>query len=130
MSSVGDVGDRSKTILIVEDSDDLRELFVDTLRFSGFRVLEARDGVDALRIIENRPPDLVVLDLGLPTLDGLSVRDEILSHLNTRDIPIVVVTGSAQQFADKLRGDCVLQKPVAPAQLVATIRNCLRQTSR
>ena len=114
-----------KTILVVEDNDDLRQIFADSLKFSGFSVREASDGLEALHVIENTPPDLVVLDLVLPTLDGLSVRDEILAHVETRRIPIVIVTGSAEEFSHKLRGDCVLRKPVAPDTLVATVRNCL-----
>lgn len=115
----------SKTILIVEDDGDLRHMFADALKFSGFSVQEAANGLEALRMIEDDPPDLVVLDVVLPVLDGLSVRDEILAHARTRDIPIVVVTGSVDEPGKKLRADCVLRKPVAPDTLVATVRKCL-----
>jgi CheY-like chemotaxis protein len=107
-----------KTILLVEDDDDLRQMFADALRFAGFKVQQASDGLEALRILENGSPDLIVLDLVLPGVDGLSVRDEILAHIETRDIPIVIVTGSAETFAHRLRGDCVLRKPVLPDKLV------------
>ena len=114
-----------KTILLVEDDDDLRQMFADALRFAGFNVRQAPDGLHALRILETESPDLIVLDLVLPGVDGLSVRDEILAHLETRHIPIVIVTGSADTFADRLRGDCVLRKPVMPDKLVETVRKCL-----
>ena len=114
-----------KTVLIVEDDFDLRHIFADTLSLAGFRVLEAVDGVAALQIIENNPPHLVILDLTLPMLDGLSVRAEMASHGNTRDIPVVVVTGRSGDLDQKLRDDCVLRKPVTPERLVATVRECL-----
>lgn len=118
-----------KTVLIVEDDRDLRRVFGHALMFAGFRVSYAVDGVEALRIIESDSPDLVVLDLGLPTLDGLSVHDEIMAGLETRTIAVVVVTGSAQDFSQRLRDTCVLRKPVTPGQLVTTVRRCLVRTS-
>lgn len=114
-----------KTVLIVEDDRDLRRIFGHALMFAGFRVQYAADGVDALRIIESHPPHLVVLDLGLPTLDGLSVHDEIMAGQETRTIPVVVVTGSAHDFSQRLPDTCVLRKPVTPRQLVTTVRQCL-----
>ena len=114
------------SILIVEDDDDLREVFAKSLTLAGFRVREATDGPEALRAIESQPTDLVVLDIGLRTLDGLSVRDEILAHAETRDIPIVIVTADADRYAHRLRNDCVLRKPVTPDHLIATVRECLK----
>ena len=114
------------TILIVEDDDDLREVFARALSLAGFRVREAADGPAALRLIESYPPDLVLLDIGLPTLDGLSVRDEILAHAETRDMPIVIVTAGADRHAHRLRDDCVLRKPVTTDRLIATVRDCLK----
>lgn len=126
MALDGRVTVEARTILLVEDDDDLRHMFADALRFAGFTVVEARDGLAALHVLENDHPDLIVLDLVLPGVDGLSVRDEILAHTETRDIPIVIVTGSAETFGPRLRGDCVLQKPVLPDRLVQTVRKCLQ----
>jgi CheY-like chemotaxis protein len=114
-----------KTVLIVEDDLELRSLFVITLKAGGFDAREASDGVDALRMIEIAVPDLVVLDLGLPTLDGLSVHDEIVAHAETRDLPIVVVTGSQQDLRERLEAACVLRKPVMLDHLLHTVRQCL-----
>ena len=116
----------AKTILLVEDNDDLRQMFADALRFAGFVVVQASDGLQALRILENDRPDLLVLDIVLPSVDGLSIRDEILAHTDTKDIPIVIVTGSAETFSHRLRNDCVLRKPVLPDQLVKTVRACMK----
>ena len=116
----------AKTILLVEDNDDLRQMFADALRFAGFVVVQASDGLQALRILENERPDLLVLDILLPSVDGLSIRDEILAHTDTKDIPIVIVTGSADTYSHRLRNDCVLRKPVMPDQLVKTVRACMK----
>ena len=85
---------RSKRILIVEDDADVRRLFRTALAMAGYDVEEAGDGVDALRLIENRAPDLIVLDLVLRSLDGISVQQELAAQSFTRHIPIVIVTGS------------------------------------
>lgn len=113
-----------KTILIVEDDQELRRLFRTSLLLEGFDVVEAGDGLEALTRIDREPPDLVVLDLVLPTLNGVTVRQEIAAHVLTRAIPIVVVTGSAMNI-DNLDVDCVLHKPIAPDALVAAVKRCL-----
>ena len=124
MSSPTPQRPRPQTVLIVEDNPDLRRIFADALFWAGFRVEQADDGVTALHMIENHPPDVLVLDIGLPALDGLSVRDAVAANTETGDIPVVIVTGT--EFMWKLRsGDRVLQKPVTPDRLVATIRECL-----
>ena len=113
-----------KAVLIVEDDPDLRRIFADALFWAGFRVEQAHDGVTARHMIERDPPDVVVLDIELPTLDGLSVRDELAANSDTSHIPVVIVTGA--QFTWKLRSDDrVLQKPVTLDRLVATVRECL-----
>lgn len=113
-----------KRILIVEDDADLRRLFRTTLAIEGFEVEETGTGLDALRSIENRAPDLVVLDLMLPGLDGISVSQDIAGRALTNQIPVVVVTGSAIP-ASALRVACLLRKPVDPDELVRVVRQCL-----
>jgi CheY-like chemotaxis protein len=113
------------TILIVEDDADLRQLFRITLALEGYRVLEARDGVQALHFLESDPPDLVILDLGLPRVSGYLVRQEIAASARTRDIPVVVVTGMIAP-AEQLKVASLLRKPVSPEQLVDTVAECLR----
>ena len=110
-------------MLVVEDDDDLRRIFRDSLRFAGYDVTEAGDGTDALRMIESSPPDLIVLDIKLPTLDGIAVRDEIAAHANTRHILVVMVTGEDIPV-QHLKAARVLRKPIAPETLVAVVRNC------
>ena len=111
-------------LLVVEDNTDLRRLFRTTLSMAGYHVDEAGDGLEALRMIENRTPDLVVLDLTLHTLDGLSVQQELAAGAITSNIPIVIVTGSNLDV-DGANVACVLRKPVAPDKLVRTVKQCL-----
>jgi DNA-binding response OmpR family regulator len=115
---------RRNAVLVVEDNDDLRHLFRDRLKSAGFVVHEASDGMRALRLIEDAPPDLVVLDIGLPMLDGISVRDELAAHVETRDIPIVIVTGTVDDVG-RIKAARVLRKPVDLDELVAAVRALL-----
>ena len=115
---------RLQRILIVEDDADLRRFFRTTLAMAGYDVEEAGDGIDALQLIENRPPDLVVLDLMLRTLDGVSVQQELAARSFTCRIPIVIVTGSSIDPTG-MNIACVLRKPVMPDDLVQTVRQCL-----
>lgn len=118
-------GDR--TILLVEDDTDLRRMFRTVLAFSGFRVLEAGDAIHALNLIEAEAIDLVILDLGLPTISGQVIHDEIASLPETKRIPVLVVT--AQPGPHKgLDEDCVLQKPILPEQLLDAVHGCLKST--
>ena len=115
---------RRTTILIVEDDQALRQMYRAALAFAGFDTREVGDGLDALRHIDADPPDAVLLDLGLPLIDGITVRQDIAAHAVTRHIPVVVVTGSADDL-DWLDVACVLRKPVTPDKLVEAVRKCL-----
>ena len=115
---------RSATVLIVEDDPALRRMYRTTLALAGFDVLEADDGLAALHLLDYRPPDVVVLDLMLPTMSGLVVQQEIAAHAHTRNIPIVVVTGSDLSL-DHLDIPCVLRKPVTPEALIDAVKSCL-----
>ena len=111
-------------MLIVEDDPALRRMYRTALTLAGYEIVEADDGLPALHFFENRAPDLVVLDLMLPTMSGLIVQQEIAAHAHTRNIPIVIVTGSALSL-DHLDVPCVLRKPVSPEDLVEAVRKCL-----
>jgi CheY-like chemotaxis protein len=117
-----------RTILIVEDDEDLRRLFRTTLALAGFDVIEAGDGLEALNRIDSGLPDLVVLDLMLPGVSGLVVQQELAAQAMTRRIPIVVITGSAIDPSN-LEVACLLRKPVTPDQLVTTVQKCLAEAS-
>ena len=112
-----------KVILLVEDDAPLRSVYRTALRVAGFYVNEAGNGLDALRALEADPPDLVVLDLGLPLVSGYAVRAELAAQNHTRDIPVVVVTGSEPDAP--LDVPCLLRKPIAPEELVDAVNKCL-----
>ncbi|MCA1563680.1 MAG: response regulator [Acidobacteria bacterium] len=113
-----------QTVLIVEDDTDLRKFYRHVLSIAGFDVQEARGGFEALRNLDLNPPDIVVLDLMLPDVDGFVVMQELAAHAHTRSIPLVVVTGSAEDL-DHLEVACLLKKPVSPEDLVNVVRKCL-----
>jgi CheY-like chemotaxis protein len=113
-----------QTILVVEDDEDLRRLFRTALSLAGYDVVEAGDGLEALRRIDHTPPDLVVLDLVLPVLSGIVVQQEIAAHALTRQVPIVVITGSGIDPAG-VKVECFLRKPISPDQLLEAVRSCL-----
>jgi DNA-binding response OmpR family regulator len=111
-------------VLIVEDDAELRRMFRTALALAGYDVHEAGDGYHALAFVEQHTPDLIVLDLGLPRLDGLSVQAEIAAHARTHSIPIVIVTGQPIDL-DHVSVACVLRKPVRPTELIDTVKRCL-----
>ena len=115
---------RKQTILVVEDDQDLRRLFRTALTLAGYEVQEAGDGLEALHKIDHTPPDLVVLDVVLPRMSGLVVQQEIAAHVLTRQIPVVIITGSAIELGET-GATCLLRKPISPDQLVDTVRKCL-----
>jgi DNA-binding response OmpR family regulator len=116
------------SILIVEDDAELRRVWRLALQLEGYEVEEAGDGISALRRLDNHPPDLVVLDLGLPALGGLSVQQEIAAQALTRSIAVVIVTGSDEDLSH-VDVRCVLRKPIGPDKLVATVRGCMKSAA-
>jgi CheY-like chemotaxis protein len=93
---------------------------------SGYTVVAFEDGIDALRHIETDAPDLVILDIELPRLSGRDVQQELAAHATTRNIPIVVVTGSETAALDPRAFFCILRKPVAEDRLVAVVEHCMK----
>ena len=109
-----------KTVLIVEADAHLRRQLSLFLRLVGFQTLEARGALEALGLLERNPVDAIVLDLTLPGLDGLRVKEEIGVHPRTRDLPVVILTDSQEPPKD-VRPACVLKKPVTPWMVVARL---------
>ena len=114
---------------MVEDDAGLRELYRSALRGAGYAVIAVEDGLDALRRVEQDRPDAVVLDLALPRLDGRDVHRELKAGRGTRDIPIVVVSGTDATDLDPAEFACVLQKPVGAGALISAVRGCFGRTS-
>src|SRR3954451_17204993 len=114
---------RAQRILVVEDNADLRRMFRTALVMEGFEVKEVSDGYDALRVLEQNAAELVVLDLRLPLIDGLTVLREMQGR---RKVPVVIVTGSNEDVS-RFDVACVLRKPITPDKLIAEVRRCLGQ---
>jgi DNA-binding response OmpR family regulator len=120
-------------ILVVEDEPDLLDLVVYNLRKEGFRPLRAETGERALELARDERPDLVLLDLMMPGLDGLEVCRRLRSSDDTKDIPIVMVTARAEE-GDAIVGlsvgaDDYVKKPFGVRELVARVRAVLRRTT-
>jgi len=100
-------------VLVIEDDGPLRELYRQELVHAGYLVTAVADGVDALkRIDEGLVPDVVLLDLALPTVSGLDVHRELKTHANTRNVPVIVVTGTDTRELDAADFAFVFRKPV------------------
>ena len=118
-----------KTILVVDDEPQIVRLVRDYLEHGGFKVVTAADGSSALRTVSTVRPDLVILDLGLPGVDGLDVTRSLRRN---GEIPIIMLTARADE-SDKLVGlelgaDDYVTKPFSPKELVARVRSVLRRT--
>jgi two-component system alkaline phosphatase synthesis response regulator PhoP len=116
------------TILVVDDEPQIVRLVRDHLEAAGFSVLEAGDGRGAVRVAATGHPDLIVLDLGLPGLDGLDVTRSLRKD---NAVPIIMLTARSDE-SDKLVGlelgaDDYITKPFSPKELVARIRAVLRR---
>jgi two-component system alkaline phosphatase synthesis response regulator PhoP len=117
-----------KKVLVVEDELKIARLVRDYLHQAGFAVLEAADGATALSVARSERPDMVVLDLGLPGMDGLDVTRRLRE---TSSVPIVMLTARSEE-SDRIVGlelgaDDYIVKPFSPKELVARIRAVLRR---
>jgi two-component system phosphate regulon response regulator PhoB len=118
-------------ILIVEDEAALQKLLAYNLEAAGFEVAQAFDGEEALTLLAERTPDLIVLDWMIPQLSGLELLRRIRRRPEHAHIPVVMLTARTEE-ADRLRGlelgaDDYVTKPFSPAELVARIRAVLRR---
>ena len=112
-------------ILIVEDDLTLRRAYRAALTGAGYQGDEAADGFQAMQSLDASRPDLIVLDLSLPIISGYELRREIASRAHTRDIPIVVVTGTTEPLDELDPVACVLRKPGLMEDVVHAVNECL-----
>src|SRR6202040_437207 len=120
----------SKRILVVEDTENNRRILNDLLTKAGFDVIEAIDGETGVAMAAERRPDLLLMDIELPIIDGYEATRRIKSNPDLRHIPIIAVTSYALSGdEDKARAagcDDFVPKPYSPRQLLAKIRELLR----
>jgi len=122
----------AREVLVVEDEPDIRRLVVLHLERDGFRCRTATSGADALREVKTAVPDLVVLDLMLPGLDGLEVCRRLRRDSSTSSVPIIMLTAKSDEV-DRVVGlevgaDDYVGKPFSPKELVARVRAVLRRS--
>ena len=121
-------------ILVVEDDRDIAELVERYLQKAGFSIELLSSGRDALKAIADRTPDLLILDLMLPHVDGLEICRSVRSDPRTAAIPIIMLTARAEE-SERIVGleigaDDYVAKPFSPNELVARVRALLRRTQR
>jgi CheY-like chemotaxis protein len=126
-----DIGDVVKPrVLVIEDSASVRRLIEVCLRVLDVDVAAAADGVQGLDIARATLPDVIVLDIGLPGMDGWQVLEEIRSHPSTRQLPVVVLTAHAEEEsrrrADEGGADAFITKPFQPNDFRETVLDLLR----
>jgi CheY-like chemotaxis protein len=121
---------RKKKILVVDDDRTMKEMLSVLLTHSGYEVIDASYALPALFRATRNAPDLIVADLDMPVMNGLELIDQFKGHADTRDIPIVVVTGSLSDESRKeaLEAGCAayMTKPIVVPEFLAQIEKVLK----
>ena len=119
-----------KKILAVDDERHIVRLVQVNLERAGYEVVTAFDGKEALEKVASEQPDLVVLDVMMPYMDGFEVLQNLRKNPSTRDLPVIMLTAKAQD-ADVFRGwqsgvDCYLTKPFTPIELISFVKRIVK----
>ncbi|MCB1185925.1 response regulator transcription factor [bacterium] len=122
---------RQYRIAVVEDENNILEVISYNLRREGYRVLEARDGVEGIDMIRREKPDLALLDIMLPGMDGIQICQNLKTDVSLRHIPVLMVTARSEE-SDVVLGlgigaDDYIVKPFSPRELVARVKASLRR---
>ena len=127
--SAGSAKRERPLVLVVEDYQDAREMYAAYLQFSGFDVVEAANGLEAIEKTTELQPDIVLMDLALPRMDGWEATRRLKNDARTKHIPIVALTGHAlaghAEGAREAGCDAFVTKPCLPDALVAEIKRLL-----
>ena len=120
----------SRHILVVEDQEDSRQILRDLLGNAGYELTEAENGEEAIAAVAQRRPDLILMDIQMPVLDGYEATRRIKADPALKDVPIIVVTSYALSGGDEAKAraagcDDFVAKPFSPRQLLARIRKLL-----
>lgn len=117
---------KGQTLLLVEDNEDNRIIYCTVLRHHGYDVIEAQDGVQAVELARSAQPDLILMDISIPRMDGWEATRILRGDPRTRDIPIIALTAHAladdRERASELGFSSYLAKPIEPRFVVAEIR--------
>ncbi|MCS6809348.1 MAG: response regulator transcription factor [Bacteroidota bacterium] len=120
-----------KTVLIVDDEEDILELLAYNLRKEGFDVIKASNGKEAIHTAIAHTPDVIVLDIMMPEMDGFETCKAIRAHPSTRSIPVIFLTAKSGEIDEilglELGADDFIQKPISPRLLVSRIKARIRR---
>lgn len=118
-----------QTILVAEDEFDIRELIKFSLEFSGFTVITAPNGAEAVELANTTIPDLIILDVRMPVMTGFEACKQIKSNENTRHIPVIFLSAKGQEteieHGSTLGADAYILKPFAPDELSEQVKSLL-----
>jgi CheY-like chemotaxis protein len=115
------------TILIVEDNLDARNALSELLQLNGFLILQARSGAEAFEILESHQPDVVLADIDMPHIDGLTMCFQIRQNPLTSEIPLILISGRLPIYQPEFVFDLV-QKPVLVQELLTSLKSALRNS--
>jgi len=123
-----------QTALIVDDEQDIRDLLSFNLAKEGWQILEAEDGLTGLRMAKDRRPDVILLDLMLPGMDGLTVFRNLQDNNQTANIPVLMMTAQYKTQEDVIKGlslgaDDYVEKPFEVKELVLRVRNVVKRAA-
>jgi twitching motility two-component system response regulator PilH len=122
-----------RTVLVVDDSNTVREMIAELLGKLGITVVEASDGAEAKQKIESNPPDLVVMDIVMPNMNGYELCRWVKNNRSTQDIPVVICSSKGEEFdrywGMKQGADAYIAKPFRPDEMMETVRQLLRSRS-
>lgn len=120
-----------KRILIADDEKALRMLIAGTLEIGDFEVMEADNGIDALKMAEKECPDLVILDVMMPGMTGYEVCKQIKSNDALKNTKVLILTAkgmeSDKRMAEEVLADCYVSKPFSPMELLAKVEDILSE---
>lgn len=123
----------SPTVMVVDDDANIRAILRYRFEKEHYVVQVARDGLDALRQVEDRRPDLIILDLKMPEMDGIELLSRLRSDSDTQRVPVVILTAlGVDAYGDKARelgAAGVVTKPFSPRHLVQEVRDALEGAS-
>ena len=121
--------DQRQRVLLVDDHDDARQMYAEYLEFSGFETVQAANGLEAIRRAQEHHPDIVVMDLSLPVMDGWEATRRLKADERTAGIPILALSGqvfpAGSQRAKLASFDGFVTKPCLPEDLIVEIRRLL-----
>lgn len=123
---MGPIARELPLVLLVDDYTDAREMYAELLQLYGYRVAQAVDGEDAIQKASDLIPDVILMDLSLPGVDGREATRRIKASPRTANIPIAILSGMPGDYLKNLGADACVTKPCAPEILIAEVERLLQ----